>query len=395
MMHAEQSSGAASPDAGPPLSGVKVLDFSNLLPGPLATLILAEAGADVIKVERPSEGDEMRSYAPAFGDTGANFALLNRGKQSLCADLKDDGDRAHVQALARSADVLIEQFRPGVMDRLELGYAALSRDNPGLIYCSITGYGQTGAKAHKAGHDLNYLAETGLLGLTRGADGAPVLPPVLAADIGGGAYPAVINVLLALQRRMITGRGCHLDVSMCDNLFTFGYWGLGAGMATGQLAPTRRRADHREAHRVTRSIAAPTANTWRLRHSRNDSGRCSATESGSRRADRDDAIDPETTRRKVAALIAARTANAWRQVFDGVDACVSVVASMEDATRDPAFVDRGLFARQVTARGHRMPALPVPLADALRNPSAERASPALGPRGERVAWTLDPRESST
>jgi crotonobetainyl-CoA:carnitine CoA-transferase CaiB-like acyl-CoA transferase len=309
-------------------------------------------------------------------------------------DLKNDGDRAHIQALAQSADVLIEQFRPGVMDRLELGYAALSRDNPGLIYCSITGYGQTGAKAHKAAHDLNYLAETGLLGLTRGADGAPVLPPVLAADIGGGAYPAVINVLLALQRRVITGLGCHLDVSMCDNLFTFGYWGLGAGMATGHwpqpggeltTGGSPRYQIYRCADDQYLAAAPIEERFWQLFCDR----------IGLPSADRDDAINPETTRRQVAALIATRTARAWREVFDGVDACVSVVASLEEASRDPAFVDRGLFARQVTARDQRMPALPVPLASVLRNQSAERASPALGPRSGRAAWALDQRGACT
>src|SRR5574337_1603114 len=156
-----------------PLAGLRVLDFSNLLPGPLASLLLAEAGAEVIKVERAPGGDEMRGYPPAWDGAGANFALLNRGKTSLAADLKDDGDRAHVRELARSADVLIEQFRPGVMARLGLGDDQLRADNPGLVYCSITGWGQTGARAHQAGHDLNYLAETGLLGLARASDGAP------------------------------------------------------------------------------------------------------------------------------------------------------------------------------------------------------------------------------
>lgn len=391
-------SGQVSADAGsadapcptrPPLRGVKVLDFSNLLPGPLATLILAEAGADVIKVERPPDGDEMRAYAPAFGDASANFALLNRGKQGLCADLKNDGDRSHVRTLARSADVLIEQFRPGVMDRLALGYAELSRDNPGLVYCSITGYGQTGAQAQKAGHDLNYLAETGLLGLTRGCDGAPVLPPVLAADIGGGAYPAVINILLALQSRAISGRGCHLDVSMCDNLFTFGYWGLGAGMTdcrwpqpgaeliTGGSPRYQiyRCADDRFL------AAAPLEERFWQRF-------CERI--GLAPADRDDGRDPDATRRKVAARIFQRPAEEWRHVFDGVDACVSIVASMEEATRDPAFAARRLFARTVTAPGHRTPALPVPVDDGLRDPAVERGFPALDPQCRRARWASLP-----
>ncbi len=124
--------------AMPPLSGIRVLDFSTLLPGPFASLLLAEAGAEVIKVERPG-GEEMRRYAGSFGDTSANFALLNRGKSSLCLDLKNDADRKRLEPYLTAADILIEQFRPAVMDRLGLGYDQLRQINPRLIYCSITG----------------------------------------------------------------------------------------------------------------------------------------------------------------------------------------------------------------------------------------------------------------
>src|SRR5580658_1058256 len=140
-----------------PLAGITVLDFSTLLPGPLATLILAEAGARVVKVERPG-GEEMRGYAPRFGKESAMFALLNRGKESLVADLKNEADLARVLEAARNVDVLVEQFRPGVMERLGLGYERLSASNPRLVYCSITGYGQNGPKRDRAGHDINYIA---------------------------------------------------------------------------------------------------------------------------------------------------------------------------------------------------------------------------------------------
>src|SRR5581483_5604322 len=149
------------PELGRPLDGLRVLDFSTLLPGPLATLLLAEAGADVLKVERPGGGDEMRSYAPRLGESSGNFALLNRGKRSVVANLKDPGAREGVLALAAGADVLVEQYRPGVMSRLGLGYADVSAVNPGIIYLSITGYGQASPDAQRAGHDLNYLAQAG------------------------------------------------------------------------------------------------------------------------------------------------------------------------------------------------------------------------------------------
>src|SRR3954462_5383678 len=217
-----------------PLKGIRVLDFSTLLPGPLATLVLAEAGAEVIKIERPGRGDEMRAYTPKFGTDSVNFAMLNRGKRSIALDLKDKAALARLQPLLETADVVVEQFRPGVMDRLGLGYESLTKINPRIVYCAITGYGQHGPRADVAAHDLNYVAEAGMLGLTRSAEGAPVLPAALVADIAGGTYPAVVNILLALRERDATGAGCKLDIAMADNLFTLMYWGLGNGLAAGE-----------------------------------------------------------------------------------------------------------------------------------------------------------------
>jgi crotonobetainyl-CoA:carnitine CoA-transferase CaiB-like acyl-CoA transferase len=189
-----------------PLSDILVLDFSTLLPGPMATLLLAEAGAEVIKIERPGSGEELRNYQPRFADTSVSFAMLNRGKRSVAIDLKAPDAVSRLHPLIESADVVVEQFRPGVMDRLGLGYAALSAINPRIVYCAITGYGQNGPKAQVAAHDLNYQADAGLLSIAADADGAPVVPNALVADIAGGAYPAVLNILLALRERDRTAK---------------------------------------------------------------------------------------------------------------------------------------------------------------------------------------------
>src|SRR5436190_1962630 len=159
-----------------PLTGLLVLDFTTLLPGPLATLMLAEAGADVIKIERPG-GEDMRRFEPFWEGEGAAFALLNRGKTGLVVDLKSEKSRSQLKPLLEKADVLVEQFRPGVMKRLALDYAALRATNPRLIYCSISGYGQSGPRSGEAGHDVNYIGNTGLLSLQPGPADRPVVPP--------------------------------------------------------------------------------------------------------------------------------------------------------------------------------------------------------------------------
>ena len=209
------------------LRGVKVLDFSTLLPGPLATLFLADAGADVIKVEKPINGEDMRHYPPGWGESSMNFSLLNRGKRSVAIDLKNAEDVNSIRTFVKDVDIVVEQFRPGVMKRLGLDYDSMKRINPRVIYCSITGFGQDGPKKNLAGHDINYIGDAGLLSLSSGPKSQPVVPPALIADIAGGSYPAVINILLALRERDLSGHGCHLDISMTDGVLPFLFWAIG------------------------------------------------------------------------------------------------------------------------------------------------------------------------
>jgi alpha-methylacyl-CoA racemase len=359
-----------------PLEGILVLDFSTLLPGPMATLLLAEAGAEVIKLERPG-GEEMRSYRPRWGRDSVNFALLNRGKKSLVLDLKSPEDRRRLEPLLARADVLVEQFRPGVMDRLGLGYADLEKINPRVVYCSITGYGQDGPKRDVAGHDLNYIGDTGLLALSMGDTERPVVPPALIADIAGGAYPTVINVLLGLHLRARTGRGCHLDISMAANLFPFTYWGLGNGLSAGMWpgngtelvtggSPRYRLYPTADGKIVA---AAPIEQKFWKEF-------CDILDLDP--SLRDDARDPAATARAVAALIRAKTAEEWRGRFAGRDCCCSIVATLQEAIADPQF--RGLFEHMlVNEAGARIPALPVPIEDSFRAPAGQaQSAPALG-----------------
>lgn len=360
-----------------PLEGVRVLDFSTLLPGPMATLILAEAGAEVIKIERPGRGDEMRSYQPKFGDDSVNFALLNRGKRSIAIDLKEPGMVDRLRGLIESADIVVEQFRPGVMDRLGLGYAALSEINPKIIYCAITGYGQTGPKADVAAHDLNYIAEAGMLGLSAGADGAPVLPPALIADIAGGTYPAVVNILLALRQRDRTGRGCKLDIAMADNMFTFLYWALGNGLAAGKwpvpggehvTGGTPRYQIYRASDGKFVAAAPLEDKFWTNFLEAIDAPR----------ELHDDSKDPAGIRAAIAGIIAAKPSAYWRECFAGKDVCCAIVASLQEAVQDEHFRARGLFAKELESKGERISALPVPVANFFRDDGSCDSYPALG-----------------
>jgi crotonobetainyl-CoA:carnitine CoA-transferase CaiB-like acyl-CoA transferase len=361
-----------------PLSGLLVLDFTTLLPGPLATLLLAEAGAEVIKIERPG-GEDMRHYEPRFDGESAMFTLLNRGKKSLVVDLKDATDRGKLMPLIRRADILVEQFRPGVMARLGLDYPAVQAINPKLVYCSITGYGQSGPRADEAGHDLNYIGYTGLLALNPGPLDRPVVPPALIADIAGGTLPAVMNILLGLRQRDQSGQGCHLDIAMTDAMFTFAGHALASGHAAGQFpgmggarlsggSPRYQLYPTRDGTLVC--CAALEQKFW-------DAFTAAI---GLAPEFADDRRDPAATKAAVATIIARRSAEEWRPLLAAADCCVTIMATLEEALRDPHFIQRRLFAHEVAGpTGATMPALPVPIDPQFRvDAGTTKAVPKLG-----------------
>lgn len=313
-----------------PLAGVRVLDLSTLLPGPLATLMLADAGADVVKIERPGRGDEMRSYRPRLGQASANYALLNRGKRAYAADLKDSAERGRVVDLAREADVVVEQFRPGVADRLGLGYQQVRALNSDVVYCSITGYGQDAPYAGKAGHDLNYLAEAGLLGLVTDSAGKPQLPVTVLADIAGGSYPAVVNILLALRVRDRSGAGCRLDISMTENLQVLGYGYFATYQASGRsprpgaellTGGSPRYRIYRTADGRHLAVAALEQQFWER-----FAELIALPEHYVDERDQEGAVIDAVAKR-----IEMHPARHWGAVFEGEDVCTVVVATFDDA----------------------------------------------------------------
>jgi crotonobetainyl-CoA:carnitine CoA-transferase CaiB-like acyl-CoA transferase len=197
------------------LEGVRVLDLSRMLPGPYCSMMLGDLGAEVIKVEEPKIGDPTRHTRPLVDRQSAAFAQVNRNKKSIAIDLKQSDGRDLFLKLAGTADCVLEQFRPGVVDRLGVGYRAVSEINPRIVYCSLTGFGQDGPHRDRSGHDLNYLALSGVLGLTTDDKGKPVIPGVQIADLAGGMI-AGFAILAALLARERNGRGQYVDVSMFD-----------------------------------------------------------------------------------------------------------------------------------------------------------------------------------
>lgn len=348
-----------------PLDDLLVLDFSTLLPGPLASLFLAEAGARIVKIERPG-GEDMRGFPPRFGATSAPFAALNRGKASIEIDLKAPDALARLTPLIAEADILIEQFRPGVMARLGFGFDDLARLNSRLIYCSISGYGQSGPRAQEAGHDINYQAIGGLLGqsLQRGAP-AP-LPPPLVADIGGGTMPAVLNILLALRRRERSGQGCHLDIAMADAMPAFAWYGLAQGQASGRFPDggeglltggSPRYGLYATADGWFLAVGALEAKFW--------NAFCEAIALDP--ALRDDRRAPDKTHRAIAAIIMAEQAAHWRGLLEPLDCCCTVVRTLEEALADPHLTARGLLEMQAEEPGgRRLVSTPLPLAPLFR-----------------------------
>ncbi|MBA3451883.1 MAG: CoA transferase [Deltaproteobacteria bacterium] len=198
------------------LTGIRVLDLSRLLPGPFLTMVLADMGADVVKIEDPRVGDYLRALPPGKGGIAGRFLAINRGKRSLALDLKNPVARDAFLEMVRKADVVVETFRPGVMVKLGLSYETLAAANPKIVLCSISGFGQTGPYADRAGHDLNYIALAGVLAMGGEADGTPGMPGVQIADLAGGSLWGATAILGALVGRHRTGKGAHLDISMTE-----------------------------------------------------------------------------------------------------------------------------------------------------------------------------------
>ncbi len=327
-----------------PLEGVRVLDLTRLLPGPRATQHLADYGAEVVKVEDTGAGDYARTMGAMGGDTSWFYQVVNRNKQSLRLDLKQAEGRALFLRLVERADVVVEGFRPGVMERLGLGYEVLAERNPRVVLCSITGYGQTGPYAARAGHDINYLGYAGVLDQIGTAGGAPALSNVQIGDLLGGTMGAVMGILVALFDAQRSGQGRHVDVSMTDASFAHAIFPLTEVLAEGRVRPrgedllsggvpcygVYETADGRHM-----AVGALEEKFWQLlcdTLARPDlkPGHLAEGEAGAR------------VRGELAAIFRSRSQREWVAVFDTVDCCVTPVLRLEESLEDAQLRARGM-----------------------------------------------------
>ncbi len=313
------------------LSGLKVLDLTFYLPGPYATLFLADLGAEVIKVENPAGGDPLRGLGPDGGSPAGSvlFRALNRGKKSVTLDLKTAEGRASFLKLAATADAVLEQFRPGVAPRLGIGYEATRAVNPRITYVSLTGYGQTGPLAGEAGHDLNYMARSGLLSLFREGDRLP-LPPIQIADLNGGNL-AAIALLAGMLSARLTGEGRYVDVSMTDGLFALLGMTVANHLAAGGRPPERRDlflAGNEPFYNVYvaadgrfLAVGALEPKFWA-----NLCAVLAENDPEGKPAEVIGASQEETAR-----VFASRPSEDWLARFDGLDVCVTPVLTVAEA----------------------------------------------------------------
>ncbi len=338
---------SAATDSALPLAGITILDLTRLLPGPMATLHLADMGATVIKIEDKGAGDYARTMSHVKHEVSQLFIAVNRGKQSVRLDLKNADDKASLLALVETADVVVESFRPGVMERLGLGWEVLKARNPKLVMCAITGYGQSGPLAQAAGHDINYVGYAGMLAQTADDTGRPVLPNLQVGDLLGGTQTAVQGILAALLAVKMGGPGRFVDVAMTDAVFAHNLMPLLALNHAGRSAPPAgdfltggvpcygvyRCSDGRYM-----AVGALELKFWEtcceilqrpdLKSRHWSLGQPIGGE------------DAMAVRGELEAIFATRCRDEWAALFEPADCCVTPVLTTEEAVAHPHFIER-------------------------------------------------------
>ncbi|MEZ2389530.1 CaiB/BaiF CoA transferase family protein [bacterium RCC_150] len=382
-----ESDGTAEP--GSALAGLLVLDLTRILSGPFATMTLADFGADVIKIEQPGQGDDTRQWGPPFqGEEAAYFLAVNRNKRSLAVDLKSPEGLDAVRRLALKADVLVENFRPGTAERLGLGYEELSRDNPGLVYASISGYGQTGPDAQRPGYDAIAQARSGIMSVTGESDGPPVRVGVSSADLVAGMW-ATVGILAALHEKQRTGLGQWVDISLLDGSVSWLTYVSSGFFASGET-PRRYGSAHPT---IAPYQAFATADGFVMVAVGNDS----LWRSFARALDREDlaaderfAKNPSRVAHRavliplIEDIMLTRTTTEWVEALDAAGVPVGPIQTVDQALNDPQVLARGMVAdlQHPTVGALKVVGCPVRLTRT--PPSVRTAPPVLGQHTDEV-----------
>ncbi len=360
-----------------PLKNIRVVDFTTLLPGPLATLMLSDAGAEVIKIEKEG-GEELRKAHPLIEGESVLFSMLNRGKKSIEIDLKNTKSYKKIIKLIKNSDVLIEQFRPGVMERLKLDWKNIKKINKKIVYCSITGYGQQGEKSDFAGHDLNYMAQSGLLSLSKSKDGIPVIPSTQIADIAGGTYPAVMNILLAIIKANRTGNGSYLDISMYENLIPLSWLGLSLEFFNKKPLKSNslylngaspRYNIYRTSDKKYLAVGALEDKFWK--------NFCNIIKAPSNITD--ELISPDKSIKAVEKIIINKSSIFWKKKFEKEkNVCCTIVENINNLLKDKHIKSKGLFKNKIYMKKKSIPLIPTSIDKKISKLKPKNLSPELG-----------------
>ena len=372
-----------------PLASLKILDFSTLIPGPFASLLLADLGADVVRVEAPNRPDMVRLTPPFDGDQSAWHSLLNRSKRSVALDLKHPEAVAIVKQLVQQYDIVLEQFRPGVMDRLGVGYAALRAANPRLIYCAITAYGQTGPYRDRAAHDINLMALSGVMAHTGRAEGGPLPLGLQVADMGS-SFMAITGLLAAVIQRMQTGKGQLVDISMFDTALAWN--SLAASYAlVGGTEPQRETmwlngGSIYDFYQTSdgRYLAVGSLEPKFWHGFCQAIGRPDLFELGSN----PDLTAQRAVKSAIQAQITIRTLAEWTAIFDAADVCVEPVLDVSEALAHPQTLARQMIVDVPKPDGSRQRQTGTPIKFSASQPVYKHTGATLGEHTDDIMREL-------
>jgi alpha-methylacyl-CoA racemase len=378
------------PQTGP-LQGIRILDLTRLLPGPLGTMLMADMGAEVIKIEDPNAPDYVRMFPPFVGGESVNYLAYNRSKKSMFLDYKSTEGQKIFFELIKTADVVVEQFRPKFLDKLGIGYEVAKVVNPKIIYVSVTGYGQTGPYSHLAGHDLNYISYAGVLGLTGKIGEEPIVPGVQLADIAGGSYMSVIATLAALHARTHTGVGQHVDVAMTDAVMPLLSVSYATYSATQQAQergilplsggmPNYGVYECQDGKYVTLGTLEPKF--W--------SKFCDLTQKPDWKMFMvpQNAEQLQSFKNLIGGLFIEKTQSNWVKFGFDNDLLISPVYGLEDLENDPHFIERQMIIETDHPKAGKLKSIGVPIKFSVTEAKPSWSAPLLGEDTEEILKEL-------